>query len=521
MSKFAKTGKPRRPIGPVTAASPPVPIRTHQGGVGHTLSNESELYKLAVTNLVGEDTFYESGSDRDRRFLDLVHAVTQHDPAWVAGFVPWLRDEANLRTAPVVMALEYARAGGPNARQVIKSAMRRADEPAEALGYWISRYGKKLPAPVKRGIADSVRDLYNQSTPVRYDSSRAAVRPGDVIELVHPTPKSAVQSELFKLLIDRRHNRAHLTSDTKLLDLNQFYEWEETPKEAREAWLRYAVELPKLANWEHLGSWLPGGWTKRAWELVIPQMGYMALLRNLRNFDAAGIDGAVRLSVASRLQDPLEVMRSRQFPMRFLSAWKAARSMRWGPALEDAVTLSCSNVPELRGNTLLMLDVSPSMDDRLSAKSELLRYEAAAIFAGALSNRNPGRVAIFPYSSDLLLAQDPTNPVRSILRFVEKVRELVRRGNGTETWRCLQQARALAGNNRVDRIVIITDEQTSGVQPSVDVPMYIWNVGGYKPSSVEPSPGVYVLGGLTDASFSVINHLEAGRDAAWPWMVTA
>ncbi len=68
-----------------------------------------------------------------------------------------------------------------------------------------------------------------------------------------------------------------------------------------------------------------------AWERQIPTMGYMALLRNLRNFDEAGISGEAVQAVVDKLMDPAEVAGSRQFPMRFLSAAKAVQSVRWLP----------------------------------------------------------------------------------------------------------------------------------------------------------------------------------------------
>ena len=53
-----------------------------------TRDAKSELFLLAVTNMVGEDTFYEASRDRDRRFVRLIRHVTAEDPAWVARFVP-------------------------------------------------------------------------------------------------------------------------------------------------------------------------------------------------------------------------------------------------------------------------------------------------------------------------------------------------------------------------------------------------------------------------------------------------
>src|SRR5690606_5904347 len=114
------------------------------------------------------------------------------------------RNVANMRSAPVVIAAEYALAGGPGKRQVINSAMARADEPAEFLGYWIMRTGSKtLPGGVQRGLADAVARLYTEYSVLKYDSSYGGFRMGDVIELVHPRKGN---SALYQWILDRRHH---------------------------------------------------------------------------------------------------------------------------------------------------------------------------------------------------------------------------------------------------------------------------------------------------------------------------
>src|SRR5204862_508788 len=45
-----------------------------------------DLFLLAATNMVGEDTFYERAADRDARFVELVHRVTAANPNFIAGF---------------------------------------------------------------------------------------------------------------------------------------------------------------------------------------------------------------------------------------------------------------------------------------------------------------------------------------------------------------------------------------------------------------------------------------------------
>ena len=84
--------------------------RTHQGGVGHLRDAKSELFLLAVANFVSQQTFYESGDDRDDRFASLVHKLAVEEPSWTAALLSWLRRDGNMRTAAIVGAAEYVKA---------------------------------------------------------------------------------------------------------------------------------------------------------------------------------------------------------------------------------------------------------------------------------------------------------------------------------------------------------------------------------------------------------------------------
>jgi hypothetical protein len=185
---------------------------TFEGAPGFGRDARSELFLLAVTNMVGENTFYEKGVARDERYELLVAQVAVDDPEWMTGFLGWLRSEANMRSASLVGALEAARAliaaKKPGGRQIVASVLQRADEPGEALAYWTSRYGRALPKPVKRGIADATVRLYSEFALLKYDTASHGFRFGDVLDLTHPAPKAPWQGSLFGWALDRRHNRA-------------------------------------------------------------------------------------------------------------------------------------------------------------------------------------------------------------------------------------------------------------------------------------------------------------------------
>src|SRR5690606_24345903 len=160
-------------------------------------------------------TFYESGEHRDDRFATLVRELAVTDPDWTAGLLGWLRGDGNRRTASIVGAAEYVKArleagatGGPSNRRVVDSVLRRPDEPGELLAYWTATYGRNIPQPVKRGVADAVRRLYGAKALLKYDAASKGYRFGDILNLVHaaPDPDKPWQGELFRYALDRRHH---------------------------------------------------------------------------------------------------------------------------------------------------------------------------------------------------------------------------------------------------------------------------------------------------------------------------
>lgn len=551
MSKFA--GAPARlPTGPITTVpktAQPFPITTHEGAPALTRDRKSDLFLLAAVNMVGEDTFYEAAGARDARFRELVHAVAIADPGWIAGFLPYLRNQMQMRSASVVMAAEFAwqrtqigtamaeLPDGVTVRSVVESALQRPDEPAELLGYWKSRYGRSLPAGVKRGVADAVTRMLSEKAAIKYDGQSRAYRLGDVLEVVHPKPKGVWQSEMFRWLLNRRrHNDAAELVDrfdpAILPTIAAYEELRLMPKERQRELLLANPELLGTAGltWEHLSGL--GPMDAAAWEAVIPQMGYMALLRNLRNFDQAGISDVVASTVAARLADPSEVARSRQFPYRFLSAFLALDSVRWAPALEQALQQSVSAIPEFPGRTLVLVDTSASMRNHVSAKSRIRHIDIAALFGCAVATRNPGRTTLVGFADGAFEWQVPAGA--SALLSTQKFDELVGSvGHGTQMLGAIA-----AAYNGHDRIVLFSDLQCApyltgrgGYYGAYGQPhrsleqivpagtqVFAVNTGGYGSTPVDSAvPGYYELAGFSDRLFTMIAALAAGTSVSWPW----
>ena len=261
------------------------------------------------------------------------------------------------------------------------------------LGYWLTTHGRNVPMPVKRGVADAVRRLYTERAALRYDGLSRQIRMADVIELVHPAPRDDAQSALFRWLLDRRHHDDAHADATVLPILAAAAELDAIAvdaRRARAARARFGRARAAGFSWERLSGWLPGGMDAEAWETVIPSMGVMALVRNLRNFDQAGIAEAAVERVIAKITDPHEVARARLFPYQVWAAYKHAPSDDWKRALGRTLELTVANIPALDG-TLVVIDTSGSMQAPVSRRSQLQRVEVAAVMAMATAKRAIGR----------------------------------------------------------------------------------------------------------------------------------
>jgi hypothetical protein len=502
---------------------------THEGARAYAKDARTELFTLAVTSMTGEDTFYESAADRDSRLRMLVRQLAAEDPGFIQKLVPWLRNTANMRSAPIVIAAEYAIANGANRRRVIDSAMVRADEPAEFVGYYMRVTGRKtMPAGIQRGVADAVQRVYNERNALKYDSGHHDLRMGDVIELTHPQSTDELQGELYEWLLDKRHNPTNVRANLAKLPVVQARANIEAVEPAQRREVLRAVQNPNPAmnpevvamvkdafatagvTWEYLSGWLPGGMDAEAWEFVLPHMGYMAILRNLRNFDEAGISDEARAYVKEVLEKPENVATSRQFPYRFWSAWNATQSVEWGSTLEKALKLSCQNIPEFDGTTIVFVDVSGSMNQMVSEKSKVRNSDVAALFGAALFEKNPRTTRVVRFGTNS--AESTPGQRGSTLRHMEHFRRNDDLGWGT------MLAKAVDSHYRdEDRVVVFTDEQAhdGGASGRAKFTHY-FDLGGYR--SV-PDPvgvnGTFMYGGFVDATFRQMKLNELTRTSDW------
>jgi len=524
-----RTAQPPKSPGVIHTEAKPS-LATGNGAPGFARDAKSDLFLLATGSMFGEKKFYTKTEDESARFASLVRSVTQADPAWMLNFITWLRAEGNMRTSAVVASVEasciakdFKLTQPPNgiglARQLAQAGIGRVDELGEALAYWVSSRGnKRFPKPLKRGLADAALRLVNEYSAMKYKGDGKAWSLGQVLNVVHPSTKMSWQSDLFGYLVAREYGEVEIPASLRKMNIRASLM--KMPVFERRQLMNTAAVNMLLRDagmtWEQLAGWLQGPMDAQAWEAIIPNMGYMALLRNLRNMDEAGVSNEVAQQIASRLSDPEQVARSKQFPFRFLAALRATSNLRWASALSAALSHSLTNIPELPGRTLVMVDTSGSMAAPFSEHSEMKMWDAAALFGIALALRNPG-TDVVSYSN--------TGKVFQVRKGADVLGELDRWGkegynigHGTNTWGVLQ-----AAYKAHDRVVILTDEQAdpSGYTPNKIMPadkhLFTFNLAGYRAAHASTSKYRHAFGGLTDACFPLIAQIEQGVAGMWPW----
>jgi len=425
--------------------------RTHEGAPAAAITPEQALRRSVLACMLWENEFYESGVAIAGRIRELVPKV---EPTRVAALAVEARTAMKLRHAPLLLVREMARHATHRAlvAQTLTSVIQRADELAEFVAIYWAGGRAPLSAQVKKGLAASFT-RFDEYALAKYDRA-GVVRLRDVLFLSHAKPVDAEQAALWKRLI--------------------------------------AGELATPDTWEVALSTGHGDNKRATWERLLTErkLGALALLRNLRNMKHAQVDEPLVL-------DALAAMKTdRVLPFRFLAA--ARHAPQWEEPLESAMVRSIAGRDKLPGHTVLLVDVSGSMNVPLSRRSEMQRTDAAYGLA-ILLREIAEKVSIYTFSDEAKLVP----PRRGFaLRDAMEASQL---HMGTYLEHALNAVR-----DRYDRIIVITDEQSHDRISGPRGRGYVINVASAR-NGVGYGPWIHI-DGWSEAVLEYIR--EAERNAA-------
>jgi 60 kDa SS-A/Ro ribonucleoprotein len=391
------------------------PLRTHEGAPATVLTAEPMLRRSVLSCMLWDKEFYEDGAEIAARIRMLVPLVAAER---VAELAVEARERMKLRHVPLLLVREMARYASHRAlvAETLARVIQRADELAEFLAIYWAEGRQPLSGQVKKGLAAAFVK-FDEYALAKYDRA-AAVRLRDVLFLSHAKPVDAAQAALWKRLAQNELG----TPDT----------WEVALSSAGRS-----DGVSKLEVWERL--------------LSERKLGALALLRNLRNMHEAGVREELVLTALAGMKT------DRILPFRFLAA--ARKAPQWEEALEQAMFRCLEQTEEghearLAGHTVLLVDVSGSMNYQLSQRSEMNRTDAAYGLA-ILLRELAEKVTIFTFSN---------TAVRIPARRGMALRDAMDRSQShqaTYLGAALIQVEADRDCAHYDRLVVITDEQAN------------------------------------------------------------
>src|SRR5215472_8754522 len=327
-------------------------LRTHEGAAARHISAELQLRRSVLACMLWENQFYEDGVEIAGRIAELVPKVQAER---VAALAVEAREQMKLRHAPLLLVREMAR--HKTHRGLVAETLERVIQRADELCEFVAIYWKDgrvpLSGQVKKGLAAAF-PKFDEYQLAKYDRG-GPIQLRDVLFLCHAKPRDDKQAGVWKKLI----------------------------------WGRLAVP----DTWEVALS--SGADKREAWSRLLAEnkLGALALLRNLRNMKEAGVEEQLVLSTLRSANT------QRVLPFRFLAA--ARYAPQWEEALEQLMLKSTAEQEKLTGKTVLLVDVSGSMNWALSKRSEMKRTDAA--YGLAVLLRETGeRVSVFSFSDHLV-----------------------------------------------------------------------------------------------------------------------
>lgn len=473
-----------------------------QGAPAYSMGTEMELYSAAVTSLLGGD-YYESADGRLERLRKLVAAA---DPQFTARLAVYARQKMNLRSMPLVLVTELARKhnGDDLVSRAVDGVVQRADEITELLSYYAvanERKDRKKLGKLSKQLRVGLRKAFNRFSEyafAKYDRE-GAITLKDALFVVNPKAKDERQAEIFKGIIDGTLS----TPDTWEVGLSAG--GKKTPEE-------------KKAVWEGL--------------IERDALGYMAAMRNLRNLLEAGVSTESLTKVLKKIADPAEVVKSKQFPFRFLSAYREIKEIQDGraglvmQALEDAILASVANVAGFGPETAVTVacDVSGSMQNPVSPKSKVMNFDIGLCLGMLLRSRcKDVEVGMFG-DTWKVIGTTPGGILANVEEFYRREGEVGYSTNGHAVVDDLVRRRAVK-----DKVVMFTDCQmwdsdyTGGAtlqnswnkykKIAPDARLYLFDLSGQGTTTVGLGGDVSLIAGWSNSIFEMLEAIENGSKA--------
>ena len=446
----------------------------------------------------------------------------------------WLRKDMNIRSTPQALLVVASRLDStkPFVRKYAPFIAVRPDEIKTCLLMHRYFFGmKSIKNCLAQGLSDAM-SLFRERALLKYDS------PG------WPTWKDVLQ------VLPRGKGRPLAPELAGYFLKGEVIDAKATPVIAARKELARKSEfdvgarklaLDSMVNWEVLLSQF-GNEKKEVWEFLIQEdlVGYMALMRNLRNMLQAGVGPKTVQAASMKIADRDEVLRSKQLPFRYLSAYCAlngaagiadeADMSELLAAVKLASNVAAENI-RIPGVTAIFADGSGSMTTaNVSEKSSVTCAQAAGVMAG-IAAKSGDRTYLFEFATDVREVRfSKTDTVLDIAAKVATGNGV--NGHGTDGYKI---PKALMEKGLTpDRVIVLSDMQcwnsksyggwnsrsssralcdtwADYVKSSAEAKntwLHCVHLNGYGDSPVDEGARVHQIGAFSEKVFDILLQVE-------------
>lgn len=481
------------------------PVPTTQNMEGYPafqLSDKLEYVKTLLTNSFGQ-TFYASAKEMVEQAKKLHQDLTIQDPEFVAKAVVYARNAGYMRSQPIFGLASLCSFKGTEkeverrrklARSVFGKVVKTPNDLADFIAVCKS-LGNNLNSRSMKGMVNGwLESNFGEYWAIKYGSASKEISMRSILRHFHPAHKN-----LFRYL--RAKKDGFEVDLTELPQIRAFEALKVAKTDSEKIQAIVEGKLPHEVATSFAGS------SKEVWKTIAQQMPIMALLKNLATLERHGVVDDVKEYVKGKLSNKNAVIHSQILPFRFLKAMEMVASAWVKDCLRDAVELSFENIPKIEGKTVVMLDISGSMNGEF--------LQTASIFAISLMKQAElnGKLLCFDTSSH----EVSVSMRDSILTQAQKIRT----AGGTDTSSPIKQL--LKEGYNCDNIIMITDEQQNSgglmfqaLQQYMrtinkDVKFFVVDVSPYKGGSIpETMKNGYYIYGWSDQVLNFISMASKG-----------
>lgn len=429
------------------------------GGFGAEASRITpyqSLRRLVLANLLWENNFYSDGVEITKA---IAAAVPKVAPDQLLNLAIEAREQQHLRHVPLFLLREAAR--HEKTRGIVADGLERVIQRPDEIGEYLALYFKdKADQPLSAGSKKGLAAAVNKFNEFQFAKNNrdGAFSLKDALFLTHAKPVNDEQADIFKKIIGGFCATCGRREDKH--------------KGVRGGVLKHEFVENKLMipnTWE---TRLSSGENKASVfvDLITSnKIGGLAMLRNLRNMKEAGVSREV---IRRGL---MEANYQRVLPFRFIAA--ALIMPEFESMIEEALLSKTADFDVLPGHTVGIIDVSGSMGGQLSQRpsraytsrkgqsriSEPMTRLQAAAALGMLLREQTESISLYATAGSDHRSLHKTEQLRARRGFAlrDEITAAADRlgGGGIFLTQVMDFVANAEKGNRVDRVIVFTDEQ--------------------------------------------------------------